>query len=73
MSDFAENIPEGFDAYEIREPGPRVVHYIVQPGDNLTKIAQDHGTTVAKMKNLNIGIADLNLIYPGQLVHVLEA
>lgn len=72
MSDIPTEVPEGFEAYEVRHPGPRVVHYIVQPGDNLTKIAREYGTTVAEMKSLNIGIADLNLIFPGQLIHVLD-
>lgn len=47
-----------------------VVHYIVEPGDTLWGIARKFKTTVQAMRNLNIGIADLNLIFPGQLVHV---
>ena len=63
---------DGFEKYEVRYEGKRVVHYIVQPGDTLYGISREHGTTVPEMKNLNIGIADLDLIFPGQLIHVMK-
>ena len=41
------------------------VYYIVQKGDNLTKIANKFGTTVAQLKKWN-NIKNANLIYVGQ-------
>ena len=50
--------------------------YQVQPGDTLWRIAQRYRTTVAALASLN-GIADPNLIYPGQILklpgtHMIE-
>ena len=43
--------------------------YTVVSGDNLTKIAKAHGTTVAELVKLN-GIKDKNLINVGQVLKV---
>ncbi len=42
--------------------------YVVQNGDSLQKIAQTCGTTVQSILNLNPGISNPNLIYPGQVL-----
>ena len=44
-------------------------YYTVVKGDNLTKIAQKYGTTVANLVAWN-GIKNPNLIYPGQKLRV---
>ena len=44
-------------------------YYIVQSGDNLTKIANRYGTTVNQLVAWN-NIANANLIYPGQKLRV---
>lgn len=44
-------------------------YYTVQPNDNLTMIAARYGTTVQNLVNMN-GIANPNLIYPGQRLRV---
>ena len=41
--------------------------YTVKAGDNLTKIAKAHNTTVPKLKALN-NLPNANLIYPGQVI-----
>ena len=43
--------------------------YTVQSGDNLSSIAAKYGTTAAVLAVKN-GIADANLIYPGQVLHI---
>lgn len=47
----------------------QVEYYIVQSGDNLTKIANRYGTTVNQLVSWN-NIANPNLIYPGQKLRV---
>ena len=47
----------------------QVEYYIVQSGDNLTKIANRYGTTVNQLVAWN-NIANPNLIYPGQKLRV---
>lgn len=47
----------------------QVEYYIVQSGDNLTKIANRYGTTVNQLVSWN-NIANANLIYPGQKLRV---
>jgi N-acetylmuramoyl-L-alanine amidase len=44
--------------------------YIVQPGDNLTNIANTYGTTVSAILALNPKITDPNLIYPGEVLQI---
>lgn len=64
-----------FDGEVAQTPAPQVQtvssvgnnEYIVQPGDNLSKIAQKFGTTVHALVSDN-GIANPNLIYPGQVL-----
>lgn len=46
-------------------------YYVVQKGDNLTKIAKKFGTTVNKLKKLN-SIKNANLIYENQRIKVKE-
>ena len=47
----------------------QVEYYIVQSGDNLTKIANRYGTTVNQLVSWN-NISNPNLIYPGQKLRV---
>lgn len=47
----------------------QVEYYIVQSGDNLTKIANRYGTTVNQLVSWN-NIVNANLIYPGQKLRV---
>ena len=46
------------------------VFYTVQRGNTLSQIAQRYGTTVQELANIN-GIANPNLIYPGQELRIL--
>lgn len=46
------------------------VFYTVQPGDTLSKIASQYGTTVQELVDIN-NITNPNLIYPGQSLRVL--
>ena len=46
--------------------------YTVRPGDTLWAIAQRFGTTVQDLVNLN-GIADPDLIYPGQVLRLPDS
>lgn len=46
------------------------VTYVVQPGDNLTRIAQAYGTTVNAILALNPQITDPSLIYPGEVLQI---
>ena len=48
-------------------PAPKAVTYTVKAGDNLTKIASKHGTTVAALVKLN-GIKDASKINVGQVI-----
>jgi murein DD-endopeptidase MepM/ murein hydrolase activator NlpD len=50
-------------------PAPAGNTYTVKKGDNLTKIAKAHGTTVAALVKLN-GIKDKNVISIGQVLKV---
>ncbi|MFV0305343.1 MAG: LysM peptidoglycan-binding domain-containing protein [Moheibacter sp.] len=45
-------------------------HYRVKAGDNLSKIAKNHGITVKEIKRLNNILGNGDLIYPGQLLNV---
>ena len=67
---------EGYDPDEVQAEVNRQLkdnstptYYKVQPGDNLTSIAQKYGTTVDRLVQLN-GIANKNLIYVGQKLRV---
>ena len=51
------------------EPTPAEEYYVVQKGDNLTKIAKKFNTTVDELVKLN-NISNPNLIYPGQKLRV---
>lgn len=67
---------EGYDPDEVQAEVNRQLkgnstptYYKVQPGDNLTAIAQKYGTTVDRLVQLN-DIANKNLIYVGQKLRV---
>jgi LysM repeat protein len=47
------------------EHRPGSVIYVVKLGDTLSKIADDHGTDIITLRDLN-GLADVDLIYAGQ-------
>jgi len=42
--------------------------YLVQPGDTISKIAKNCGTTISVIARANPSITNLNLIYPGQTI-----
>jgi LysM repeat protein len=46
------------------------IYYTVQKGDTLWNIANQYGTTVQEIANLN-GITNPNLIYPGQVLKII--
>ncbi|NLF28953.1 MAG: LysM peptidoglycan-binding domain-containing protein, partial [Clostridiales bacterium] len=52
-------------------PPPTGQTYTVVRGDTLSGIANRFGTTVAELVRLN-GIADPNLIFPGQILIIRE-
>lgn len=64
------------DNYNPSEPNhnaeDRVVYYTVQSGDTLSRIAQRYNTTYKYLADLN-GIANPNLIYPGQVLRISGA
>lgn len=64
------------DNYNPSEPNhkaeDRVVYYTVQSGDTLSRIAQRYNTTYKYLADLN-GIANPNLIYPGQVLTISGA
>jgi len=55
----------------VREDPNAPVTYTVVRGDTLSGIAARFGTTVAELVRLN-GIADPNLIFPGQILIIRE-
>lgn len=57
------NIPTGL-------PPPGTSIYVVQHGDTLFGIAQRFGTTISVLLSMNPGIANPNLIFPGQRIVV---
>lgn len=68
---------EGFDPdavqaevnRQLKGSGTSVQYYKVQPGDTLSEIAQQYGTSVDRLVQLN-GIANKNVIYVGQKIRV---
>lgn len=64
------------DNYKPSEPNhkaeDRVVYYTVQLGDTLSRIAQRYNTTYKYLADVN-GIANPNLIYPGQVLTISGA
>jgi LysM repeat protein len=46
------------------------VFYLVQPGDNLTRIAAAHGLTLTTLEQMNRQIPDYNMIHPGDKIRV---
>lgn len=52
------------------EPRPRVIRYVVRPGDTLFIIAARFNVTVASILRLNPEITDPNLIFPGQIINI---
>ncbi|UVX99602.1 MAG: glycosyl hydrolase family 25 [Bacteriophage sp.] len=64
------------DNYKPSEPNhkaeDRVVYYTVRSGDTLSRIAQRYNTTYKYLAELN-GIANPNLIYPGQVLTISGA
>lgn len=64
------------DNYKPSEPNhkaeDRVVYYTVHSGDTLSRIAQRYNTTYKYLAELN-GIANPNLIYPGQVLTISGA
>ena len=46
--------------------------YVVQPGDNLTKIAKENNITVADILKMNPQIKNANKIYPGDEIKIVD-
>ena len=64
-------IPQNDNPNEDKSFNTRTVTYTVQSGDTLWQIANKYGTTVQEIANIN-RIANPNLIYPGQVLQILE-
>ena len=75
----ASEIPENENPNENSNSNPnenpsfntRTVTYTVQSGDTLWQIALKYGTTVQEIADIN-GIENSNLIYPGEVLRILE-
>lgn len=52
-------------------PAPQMV--TIQPGDYLSKIAADHGTTYLRIFYANSNIINPDLIYPGNVIRIPDA
>ena len=50
-------------------PSPSVTTYTIQPGDTLSGIAAQYGTSVSNLVALN-GIANPDVIYAGQTIRI---
>ena len=48
------------------------ITYTVKPGDTLSKIAREYGTTVSNIVSLNPCIKNPNLIYPGEVFTIRQ-
>lgn len=51
---------------------PKIIDYIVKPGDTLSQIALNYNTTVNALVQAN-NIQNLNLIYPGQVIKIYKS
>ena len=63
------------DATEMVPPAPRVAqpgHYIVQPGDTLHKIAQQHGVTLAELTEWNPLAEESTYVYIEEKNHLTQ-
>lgn len=58
------------DTAKAQPAAPAPVMVTVNPGDYLTKIADDNNTTALRLFYANTDIADPDLIYPGQKLRV---
>jgi GH24 family phage-related lysozyme (muramidase) len=52
------------------KPVNEPIYYTVKKGDTVSEIAQEKGTTVAKLKSLNPLVKDISLIYVGQKLRI---
>jgi len=52
------------------EPATATTQYQIKPGDNLTKISRQFGTTINDIMKLNPQIKDPNLIYAGKTLNL---
>jgi lysozyme len=56
-------------AISIAPPPSQPVYYVIKPGDSLSKIAANNGTTVSQLQAWN-GISNPNKIFAGQKIRV---
>lgn len=69
--DIARKVNDNLSAGQIVvSPEPSAKYYIVKKGDTLSKIGVMHGIRLAKIKELNPDIKDMNKIYIGQKVRI---
>ena len=61
-------LPGGAPAPSVT-PSPSVTTYTIQPGDTLSGIAAQYGTSVSNLVALN-GIANPDVIYAGQTIRI---
>jgi GH24 family phage-related lysozyme (muramidase) len=52
------------------KPVNEPIYYTVKKGDTASEIAQEKGTTLAKLKSLNPLVKDISLIYVGQKLRI---
>ena len=74
---YQSNVPEGTSTYVVKDPlggSTPVFDYVVQPGDTLSKIAAQFGTTVEELKRLNKenkrAYKGGDLIIAGETLHI---
>ena len=67
---WVEYISTPVEEKPVNEPNTQAKYHVVVKGDTMNKIAKKYGTTLAKLKELNPQITNVNKIYVGQKIRV---
>jgi GH25 family lysozyme M1 (1,4-beta-N-acetylmuramidase) len=67
--DEASGVFYWLDNPNLKQAAPQPIYYTIRPGDELSRIAANNGTTVAQLQSWN-NISNPNIIYAGKQIRV---
>jgi len=67
---WVEYISAPVEEKPVNEPNTQAQYHVVVKGDTMSKIAKKYGTTLAKLRELNPQITNVNKIYVGQKIRI---